>query len=82
MENFKKVEDRKDLVRDPYSKAIINTDDAAYKKRVEARNRKWRENKRVRKLENDVFEMKTVLNKILEKMEDNNGKTKIETGTS
>ena len=72
-----KVEDRNDLVRDSHSKAVINIDSASYERRVNARNLKFKEKSKLAKLENEVTEIKSVLNKILEKLEDNNGKTSI-----
>tara|TARA_Y100000004_G_scaffold75087_1_gene84380 strand:- start:196 stop:426 length:231 start_codon:yes stop_codon:yes gene_type:complete len=72
-----KVEDRTDLVRDSHSKAIINIDSASYERRVNARNLKLKERSKLTKLENDVTEIKSVLNKILGKLEDNNGETSI-----
>lgn len=68
-----KVKGRTDLVRNSYNKAIINTDDASYERRISARNAKLKQKKRLMALENEVTEIKTVLNKILDKLENKDG---------
>lgn len=68
-----KVKGRTDLVRDSYNKAIINTDDASYERRINARNTKLNNKNKLTALENEVTEIKTVLNKILDKLENKDG---------
>lgn len=53
-------ENRNDIVRDPYSKAILSTDKAAYNA---AKVRKEQQ-KRYIKLENDVKQMKSEMSNI------------------
>jgi len=68
-----KVEGRSDLQRDPVSKAIINTDIRAYNSAKQARAKRRDERMKMDKLENDVAEMKNLMGKILNKLENNDG---------
>ena len=61
---YLKFEDRNDIHRDPYSKAVINKDMAAY---MAARKRKENQTK-MDKLESEMSEIKQMLNQVLTKM--------------
>ena len=66
--DYKQVEGSNELYRDMDSQAIINTDRSgnhAYKTR---REQKLREIERIDKLEGDVGEIKSLLNKIIDKL--------------
>jgi hypothetical protein len=71
---YLRVEGSQTLVRDPYSGAIINNDDAGYKSYIavrEANERKRQEQQTVRQeidsLKNDMTEIKGLLLQLLEK---------------
>ena len=68
-----KVEGRSDLQRDPVSKAIINTDIRAYNSAEQAQAKRRDERMKMNKLENDVAEMKDLMGKILNKLENYDG---------
>jgi hypothetical protein len=59
-----KVKDNNDLVRDQRTQAILNVNMKEYEKYKKIKNIKEGEVNRVKKLENDVSEMKTDLNDI------------------
>ena len=65
-----KVEDNPNLVRDSKSKAIINVDDSGYK---DYKNRKNLQTKminmseEINELKNDIGEIKSLLNQILQR---------------
>ena len=66
--NYKQVEGRSDLFRDDDSGAIINTDKSsyiAYKKKYQQR---LAEMNRLEKLENEMSDIKTLLNKVIDKL--------------
>jgi len=66
--NYIKVEGYPDLVRDPSTGAIINTDKNAYQNYINSRNRKLQEIERIENLENDINDIKNLIHKILEKL--------------
>lgn len=70
--DFKPVKDREELLRDPCSKAIINTDDSAYERRKAQKAAAARRNqeslndkKRISDLENEMSEMRQLMQAIL-----------------
>ena len=66
--NFKQVEGSNDLYRDMDSQAIINTDRSGYLAYKTKREQKLHEIERIDKLEGDVGEIKSLLNKIIDKL--------------
>jgi len=64
----KKVEGHSDLVRDMENGAIINTDSAAYQNYILMKNQKLKEKERLDKLENEVGEIKSLLQKLVDKL--------------
>lgn len=70
MNNYLKVKDHKNLVRDVNSKAVLNLDKQALD---EHRNKKkmvkelFNNNAKINKLEEDVNEIKSLLKQLLEK---------------
>lgn len=73
MSDYLEVEGRSDLVRDTYSRAIINTDKGAYEAVLAKRKLALQKNKEITELRNDVSELKDLVHKLIDKMEDNNG---------
>jgi len=61
---YVKVKDHLNLVRDPSTNAILNTNKNEYDEYIKNRNKKLSENQRVEKLESDVEGMKDDLNTI------------------
>jgi hypothetical protein len=69
-----KVKDHPGLIRDPYSKAIINTDLNAlqeHRKKIQFENTVKENNQKINKMENDMAEIKAMLNMLISK--NNNG---------
>ena len=66
--NFKQVEGSSDLYRDMDSQAIVNTDRSGYLAYKSRREQKLHEIERIDKLEGDVGEIKSLLNKIIDKL--------------
>tara|TARA_B100000700_G_C14941666_1_gene807090 strand:- start:643 stop:846 length:204 start_codon:yes stop_codon:yes gene_type:complete len=66
--DYKQVEGSNDLYRDMDSQAIINTDRSGYLAYKNRREQKLREIERIDKLEGDVGEIKSLLNKIIDKL--------------
>jgi hypothetical protein len=66
-ENYIKVKDHPNLVRDKRSNAILNIDNSAYNKYKQERDQKLQEKKEYEQLKKDVSEIKDLLLKILEK---------------
>lgn len=65
-ENYIKVKDHPNLVRDKRSNAILNIDNSAYNKYKQERDQKLQEKKEYEQLKKDVSEIKDLLLKILE----------------
>lgn len=63
-----KVVDNKDLEKDMKSGAVINTNRSAYLQAVERANKAKEEKQRIELLEQEVSDIKQLLNKILEKV--------------
>ena len=61
---YLKFEDRNDIVRDSYSKAIINKDVAGYHAALKRKNNK----KRLDKLEEDVGDIKNMITLLIERI--------------
>ena len=61
---YVKVKNQPNLVRDPHTNSIINTNMAEYNEYVARRKAKSSETQRVEDLENDVSEIKDDLNEI------------------
>lgn len=66
--NYKQVEGSNELFRDMDSQAIVNTDRSGYIAYKNRREQKLREIERIDKLEGDVGEIKSLLNKIIDKL--------------
>ena len=66
--DYKKVEGHPGLIRDLESNAVINNDKSAYQDYVQLREQKLREKERLDKLENEVGEIKSLLQKLVDKL--------------
>ena len=66
--NYKQVEGSNELFRDMDSQAIVNTDRSVYLAYKSRREQKLHEIERIDKLEGDVGEIKSLLNKIIDKL--------------
>jgi len=65
---YKKVEGHPGLIRDLESNAVINNDKSAYQNYIQLREQKLREKERLDKLENEVGEIKSLLQKLVDKL--------------
>jgi hypothetical protein len=65
---FKKVEGHSDLIRDLETNAVINTNKTAYQDYLKMREQKLNEKQRLDKLENEVGEIKSLLQKLVDKL--------------
>lgn len=59
-----KVKGYSNLVRDPMTNAIINTNSTAYEEYISRRQSKEKENQKVQSLESEIASMKNDLNEI------------------
>ena len=59
--------------RDSYTRALINTDNSAYEAILVKRQLSAKRDSEVTELRNDVNELKDLVHKLIEKMEDKNG---------
>jgi uncharacterized coiled-coil DUF342 family protein len=59
-----KVKGYSNLVRDPITNAIINTNTTAYEEYISRRQSKEKENQKVQNLESEIASMKNDLNEI------------------
>lgn len=66
--NYKQVEGRSDLFRDGDSGAIINADKSAYVAYKKKYQQRLVEISRLEKLENEMSDIKTLLNKVIDKL--------------
>lgn len=66
--DYKKVEGHPGLVRDLETNAIINNDKSAYQNYIQLREQKLKEKERLDKLENEVGEIKSLLQKLVDKL--------------
>jgi len=66
--SYKKVEGHSDLVRDMDSGAIVNNDTTGYQNYIQMRNQKLKEKERLDNLENEVGEIKSLLQKLVDKL--------------
>lgn len=66
--SHKQVEGRSDLFRDDDSGAIINTDKSAYVAYKSKYNQRLKEVKRLENLENEMSDIKILLNKVIDKL--------------
>lgn len=66
--DYKKVEGHSDLVRDLSTGAIINNDRSAYQNYILLRENKLKERERLDKLESEVGEIKSLLQKLVDKL--------------
>ena len=66
--DYKKVEGHPGLIRDLESNAVINNDKSAYQNYVQLREQKLKEKERLDKLENEVGEIKSLLQKLVDKL--------------
>lgn len=64
MEDYVRVKDESNLVRDIYTNAILNTDYDAYEEYVDTYKRVYQEKQRILKLENEVCSIKNDLDEI------------------
>lgn len=66
--DYKKVEGHPGLVRDLESNAVINNDKTAYQNYIQLRDQKLKEKERLDKLETEVGEIKSLLQKLVDKL--------------
>jgi hypothetical protein len=66
--DYKKVEGHPGLIRDLESNAVINKDKSAYQNYIQLRDQKLKEKERLDKLENEVGEIKSLLQKLVDKL--------------
>ena len=66
--SYKQVEGRSDLFRDDDSGAIINGDQSAYVAYKSKYNQRLKEMERLENLENEMSDIKTLLNKVIDKL--------------
>jgi hypothetical protein len=66
--DYKKVEGHSDLIRDLETNAVINTNKTAYQDYLKMREEKLKEKQRLDKLENEVGEIKSLLQKLVDKL--------------
>jgi predicted ribosome quality control (RQC) complex YloA/Tae2 family protein len=66
--DYKKVEGHPGLIRDLESNAVINNDKSAYQNYIQLREQKLKEKERLDKLENEVGEIKSLLQKLVDKL--------------
>ena len=66
--SYKKVESHSDLVRDMDSGAIVNNDTTGYQNYIQMREQKLKEKQRLDKLEFEVGEIKSLLQKLVDKL--------------
>ena len=66
--DYKKVEGHPGLIRDLQSTAVINKDKSAYQNYIQLRDQKLKEKERLDKLENEVGEIKSLLQKLVDKL--------------
>ena len=64
-----KVEGHQNLVRDPHSKAIINTDARAYHAALLRKNKNLEKEKEMIELKSEVGELKQMVQLLLEKLD-------------
>jgi len=62
--HYLKIEGHNELLRDPITNSIVNTDMTEYQQYITRRNVKNEENQKVQNLEEDVASMKEDLNEI------------------
>lgn len=67
--NMIKVKGHSNLVRDPYSKAIINTDSKAYDAAVERRRLAKKKQNEFNELKQEVNELKDLIQILLKKID-------------
>ena len=66
--DYKKVEGHSDLIRDLETNAVINTNKTAYQDYLKMRDEKLKEKQRLDKLENEVGEIKSLPQKLVDKL--------------
>lgn len=67
IKDFVKVKEEKNLVRDPYSKAIVNTDRRAYSDYMKRVNRMEKTERELSQLQSEVQEIKELLKILVER---------------
>ena len=63
--NYTKVKDNEDLVKDNNSGAILNINNDALRAYRQARNNNMRMHEKVNQMENDISEIKSLLNELV-----------------
>lgn len=66
--DYKKVEGHPGLVRDLESNAVINNDKTAYQNYMQLKEQKLKEKQRLDRLETEVSEIKSLLQKLVDKL--------------
>jgi len=65
---YKKVEGHSDLIRDLKNGAVINNDKTAYQNYMSMKSQRLKEKERLDSLENEVSEIKSLLQKLVDKL--------------
>jgi|TARA_Y100000992_G_scaffold256000_1_gene189337 uncharacterized coiled-coil DUF342 family protein len=65
---YQKIEDNPNLIRDSYSKAIINTDVEAYEKYLLLKSKLKSDKKEIDSLKNEVSELKDLVKDLINKI--------------
>ena len=65
---YQKIEDNPNLIRDSYSKAIINTDVEAYEKYLLLKSKLKNDKKEIDSLKNEVSELKDLVKDLINKI--------------
>ena len=63
--DYTKIKDNEDLVKDNNSGAILNINNDALRAYRQARNNNMRMHEKVNQMENDISEIKSLLNELL-----------------
>lgn len=63
--NYIKIEDHDSLIKNTKTSAIISIDDSAY----EAALRRKKSSKKIRQMENDISELKTMMTTLIQKLD-------------
>ncbi len=65
---YQQIEDNPNLIRDSYSKAIINTDVEAYEKYLLLKSKLKNDKKEIDSLKNEVSELKDLVKDLINKI--------------
>jgi len=75
-ERLEKVKDNPSLVRNSYSKAILNTDNVALQAYKARKNKDNKTKNEINTMKQDINELKTLMQRILDKIRISNGSSR------